>query len=149
MVGLRFGSGLLLMSFWQKTLRTYFSLVLIILYVCATGPLRPSQSVPIVMVTGRGMLYVVTFPDRLQCEFVFCFCCLPATLHSKVLRWIIRPLDYTFCVDIGLLYMVSKALDGRIASEKCLTLRTVLRLIARMNGEIGSSVSNAIVWRQN
>ena len=43
--------------------------------------------------------------------------------------------------------MVSEALDGRIASEKCLILRTVLRLIARMNGDRDWNY-NAMDWKQ-
>ena len=67
-------------------------------------------------------------------------CCFVAYKKScTVLR---STLDYTFCV--WTLHGVrTEALDGRVASEECL-IRTILRLIARMNGigEIGSSDSN-------
>ena len=67
-------------------------------------------------------------------------CCFVAYKKScTVLR---STLDYTVCV--WTLHRVrTEALDGRVASEECL-IRTILRLIARMNGigEIGSSVSN-------
>ena len=68
--------------------------------------------------------------------------CVVLFAYKKSCRVLRSTLDYTFCV--WTLHGVrTEALDGRVASEECL-IRTILRLIARMNGigEIGSSVSN-------